>query len=61
MKPSELANMVSEVNHSNSVSAEDLLSYQVFHYDGRKLTVARDEIKKTANVVERALKGKFTM
>ncbi len=61
MKPSELAHMVSEANHSNSVGAEDLLSYQVFHYDGRKLTVARDEIKKTANVFEKTLKGKLTM
>lgn len=61
MKPSQLADMVKEVNLSDSVRPEDLLSYQVFRYDGRKLSAAREDIKKAASTVEKTLKGKLTM
>lgn len=61
MKPSQLADMIKEVNLSDSVRPEDLLSYQVFRYDGRKLSVAREDIKKAASMVEKTLKGKLTM
>lgn len=35
--------MVHDVNVSE-VRPEELLSFKIFRYDGRKLTVARDEV-----------------
>ena len=43
LTPDEMKRMVHDVNVSE-VRPEELLSFKIFRYDGRKLTVARDEV-----------------
>ena len=51
---------VREVNLS-TVEPEDLLSYEVFHYDGRKLSVAREDARKVSETGEKVKHHKWTM
>ena len=51
---------VKEVNLS-TVEPEDLLSYEVFRYDGRKLSVAREDVQKVSETVDRVKHHKWTM
>ena len=53
MKPEELKQMVHDVNLSE-VASEDLLSFQVFHYDGKKLSIAKEDVQKLSDTVEKA-------
>ena len=53
MKPEELKQMVHDVNLSE-VASEDLLSFQVFHYDGKRLSVAKEDVQKLSDTVEKA-------
>ena len=52
--------MVKEVNLS-TVEPEDLLSYEVFRYDGRKLSVAREDVQKVSETVDKVKHHKWTM
>lgn len=52
MKPEELKQMVHDVNLSE-VASEDLLSFQVFHYDGKKLSIAKEDVQKLSDTVEK--------
>ena len=52
--------MVKKVNLS-TVEPEDLLSYEVFRYDGRKLSVAREDVQKVSETVDRVKHHKWTM
>ena len=51
---------VKEVNLS-TVEPEDLLSYEVFRYDGRKLSVAREDVQKVSETVDKVKHHKWTM
>lgn len=51
---------VKEVNLS-AVKPEDLLSYEVFRYDGRKLSVAREDARKVSETVDKAKHHKWIM
>ena len=51
---------VKEVNLS-AVNPEDLLSYEVFRYDGRKLSVAREDARKVSETVDKAKHHKWIM
>ena len=53
MKPEELKQMVHDVNLSD-VASEDLLSFHVFHYDGKKLSIAKEDVQKLSDTVEKA-------
>lgn len=55
LTPDVLKDMVYEVNTSE-VRREDLLSFNVFHYDGRKLTVAKDEVLDVSEAKEKVKK-----
>ena len=52
--------MVKKVNLS-TVEPEDLLSYEVFRYDGRKLSVAREDVQKVSETVDKVKHHKWTM
>lgn len=54
IEPEELRQIVHDVNVTQ-VKAEDLLSFEIFHYDGRKLSAIKEETK---NLQEIAEKGK---
>ena len=45
----------------STVEPEDLLSYEVFRYDGRKLSVAREDVQKVSETVDRVKHHKWTM
>ncbi len=51
MSPDELRNMVHEVNVTQ-VGPQDFLSDNIMKYDGRKLTLVRDDIKMDSSKVE---------
>ena len=52
--------IVKEVNLS-TVEPEDLLSYEVFRYDGRKLSVAREDVQKVSETVDKVKHHKWTI
>lgn len=52
--------MVKKVNLS-TVEPEDLLSYEVFRYDGRKLSVAREDVQKVSETVDKVKHHKWTI
>ena len=56
----KMKEIVKEVNLS-TVEPEDLLSYEVFHYDGRKLSVAREDVRKISETAEKVKHHKWTM
>ena len=53
----EMTELVQMVN-KKEVSAADLLSNRVFFYDGRKLTVASEEVKQAAEALEHTVNHK---
>ena len=56
----KMKEMVKEMNLS-TVEPEDLLSYEVFRYDGRKLSVAREDVQKVSETVDRVKHHKWTI
>lgn len=60
MDVGQMKQTVREVNES-TVSPEELLSFQVFRYDGKKLSAAREDVEKASEVLDKAKHHKWTM
>ena len=58
LTPDEMKRMVHEVNVSE-VRPEELLSFKVFRYDGRKLSVVNEEIQEISEVKEKIKQSKI--
>lgn len=56
----KMKQIVREVNQS-TVDPEDLLSFHVFRYDGRKLSVAREDVQKVSETVDKVKHHRWTM
>lgn len=55
-----MKDMVRAANES-AVKPEELLSYEVFRYDGRKLSIAREDVQKVSETVDKVKHHKWTM
>lgn len=58
LTPDEMKRMVHEVNVSE-VRPEELLSFKVFRYDGRKLSVVNEEIQEISEAKEKIKQSKI--
>lgn len=56
IEPEDLKKMVHDVNVSE-VHPEDLLSFKVFHYDGKKLSAVKEDVQKVSETAEKVRKG----
>ena len=56
LKPEVMKEMVHEVNMSD-VRPEELLSFKVFHYDGKKLSAVKEDVQKVSETAEKVKKG----
>ena len=60
LTPDEMKRMVHEVNVSE-VRPEELLSFKVFRYDGRKLSVVNEEIQEISEAKEKIKHSKLLL
>ena len=58
LTPDEMKRMVHDVNVSE-VRPEELLSFKIFRYDGRKLSVVNEEIQEISEAKEKIKQSKI--